>query len=335
MADLSYLFQGSAPPAVNSTTVSQNGLPDWYQEYLRGIAAQGVNIAGQNSTNPIPQADVAGFTQPQLDAFSAVRQNQGAWRPALQQAGDVLSGLPTQTNTLVGNAQNAVGAPAMTFPSNFSNYMSPYTMGVVNEIGRLGNQNFSENIMPQIQSSMIGSGQFGSTRNADILSRAGRDAQKAISGEQSAALQAGYGTAGTLFTQDANRVQQQGQLQSSAALQGAQIGANAGTSTAGALTTLGQNQSGLGLADAQALGAVGQQQQGQNQGVLDTAYTNQLNAQNYDWTQLNNLNSVVRGMQLPSTQTQVNNAPLAGSTYQASPLAQVGQVYGFMQGARK
>lgn len=441
MADLSYLFQGNAPPAVNSTTVAQNGLPEWYQEYLRGIAAQGVNIAGQNSTNPIPQMSVADFSPEQLAAFQAVQQNRGAWQPAMQQAGNILAGQPGASSGLINQAQQAVAGPTPSgpenfsqytpfttaginelgtpgslpenfsayspfatagldelkapaaFPDRFSQYMSPYTMGVVNEISRLGTQNFSENIMPAVTSAMIGSGQFGSTRNADLLGRAARDTQRNITGAQSEALQAGYGMAGNLFNQDAareqqqqqarasllqtgtgqagqlfgqdaarlqqqqqaragllqtgaaqagnlfnldaTRAQQQGQLQSSAALQGAQIGANAGVATAGALTNLGQNQSALGLADAQAIGAVGQQKQGLQQGMLDTAYTNQVNAQGYDWSQLNNLNSIVRGMQLPQTQTQVTNAPLSGSTYTNSPLAQVGQVYGWMQGARK
>lgn len=388
MADLSYLFRGDAPPAVNATTVAQNGLPDWYQEYLRGIAAQGVNIAGQNTTNPIPQMSVADFTPEQLSAFQAVQQNRGAWQPAMQQAGNILAGQPGTSSGLINQAQQAVSGPALsgpanfgqytpfttagidelktptTFPNSFSQYMSPYTMGVVNEISRLGNQNFSENIMPAVTSAMIGSGQFGSTRNADLLGRAARDAQRNITGAQSEALQAGYGMAGNLFNQDAareqqqqqaragllqtgaaqagnlfnqdaTRAQQQGQLQSSSALQGAQIGANAGVATAGALTNLGQNQSALGLADAQAIGAVGQQKQGLQQGALDTAYTNQVNAQGYDWSQLNNLNSIVRGMPMPQMQTQVTNAPLPGSTYTTSPLAQVGQVYGWMQGARK
>lgn len=332
---LNYLFQGTPPPAINSTTVSQNGLPDWYQEYLRGIAAQAVNIAGQTTTNPIPQQNVAGFTPDQTQSFQGVRDNQGVWQPFMQQAAGALAGQPAATNALISQAQSAVGGAAQTFPSNYSQYMSPYTMNVVNEIGRLGNQNFSENIMPGVNAAMIGSGQFGSTRNADVLARAGRDVQKNISGQQSEALQAGYGMAGTLFNQDANRVQQQGQLQSSAALQGAQIGSNANIATSGALAQLGQNTSALGLADAQALGAVGSQQQGFAQTGLDTAYTNQMNAQNYDWTQLNNLNSILRGMPLPQTSTVVQNAPLPGSTYGASPLAQVGQMYGWMQGARK
>jgi hypothetical protein len=384
---LDYLFNGQAPQNINATTVSQNGLPDWYQEYLRGVAGQGVNIAGQNSSNPIPQMSVAGLTPDQEQAAQGVRNNQGAWQPWLGQAGSALQGASGQANDLVNQAQTAVaGAPQsgpgsyaqytpyttagigelaapQSFPANYSQYMSPHTMGVVNEIGRLGNQNFSENIMPQVNASMIGSGQFGSTRNADVLARAGRDAQQNILGQQANALETGYSTAGTLFNQDANRLQQQQQAragllqtgatqagnlfnqdanraqqqqqyQSSAALQGAQIGSNAATGAAGALSALGQNYSSLGLADSQALGAIGSQQQALQQGALDTAFNNQTSAQNYDWSQLNNLNSILRGLQLPTTQTQVTNAPLAGSKYTSSPLEQVGQIYGWMQGRK-
>jgi hypothetical protein len=331
---LDYLFNGASPPAVNATTVSQNGLPDWYQEYLRGVAAQGTNIAGQNAANPIPQRNVAGFTPDQTSAFQGVRANQEVWKPQLQQASDVLNSLPGQTTGLIDQAQSAVAGKPATFPGSYQQYMSPYTMDVVSEIGRLGTQNFSENIMPQINSSMIGSGQFGSTRNADVLARAGRDSAAATLGAQSGALQSGFVQAGQLFNQDANREQQQDQFQSSAALQGAQIGANAGAATAGALSQLGANTSALGLADSQALNAVGKEQQQLQQAALDTSFVNQENAQNYDWSQLNNLNSILRGMPLPQTSVQVGNAPLAGSTYGASPLAQIGQTYGWLQGRK-
>lgn len=334
MTSLNYLFEGAPPPAVTSTTVSQNGLPDWYQEYLRGIAGQATNIAGQNATNPIPQASVAGFAPDQTTAFQEVRGNVGSWRPQFTAAGQTLQGAGAQTTGLINQAQDAVAGQPQKFPDNYSQYMSPYTMGVVNEIGRLGNQNFSENIMPQINASMIGSGQFGSTRNADVLARAGRDNEANTLGQQSQALQGGFAQAGQLFNQDANRAQQQGQFQSSAALQGAQIGSGAAIGQAGALSQLGAQTSALGLGDAQSLGAIGREQQQLQQTGYDVALANQNTAQNYDWNQLANLNSAVRGLPMPQTTTTSATAPLAGSTYGASPLAQVGQAYGWLRGNR-
>lgn len=314
MAVLDYLFQGTAPSSVTSSAVSYNGLPDWYQEYLRGIAGKATGVAGAQQASGMPEQAVAGFTPDQTAAFQKVRDNTGAWQPGLDQA-----------KTMVGGATNAVAGPSAnwTDPGVASKYMSPYTSQVVDNIARLGTRNFEENIMPGINASMIGSGQFGSTRNADILSRAGRDAAADITGQQAQALEAGYSTGAGIFGSDAARQQQQQQLQANAGLQGAsQLGA------------LSQAQAALGLTDAQALQASGQQQQQLNQQTLNTDFTNQTNAQNYDWNVLNNLNSVLRGLQLPTAQTVTSNAPAAGSTYNQSPLAQVGTALGTIAGSK-
>lgn len=312
-------------------------------------------------------------------ANSALSGVMGNVNGRLATAGSTLSGVMDPTKKLVNQAQTAVAGNAEQFPDNFSQYMSPYTMSVVNEIGRLGNQNFSEKIMPQIMSSMISSGQFGSERNADVLGRAARDAQLGITGEQSKALESGYGTAGNLFNADANRTQQQQKMQGDTALQGASTVANAGIGVgnaqgalaqtagstgaavgnamvnsatgqagaltalgnaqtnlgasigntginqAGALTALGKNTSELGYTDAGALNTVGNQQQALQQTGLDTAYNNEVNAQTHDLNTINNVNNVVRNLQLPTNATQITNAPVAGAGVTASPITTAGQ----------
>lgn len=118
------------------------------------------------------------------------------------------------------NAGNAVAPGAQDWTSNYSKYMSPYTSDVVDNIARLGKRNWEDTIMPGINSSMIGAGQFGSTRNADILSKAGLSANQDILGQQANALQSGYTTGAGIFANDANRIQQQQQLQANTDLAG-------------------------------------------------------------------------------------------------------------------
>lgn len=325
---LDYLFGGTPPPSVNATTASTNGLPDWYQEYLRGIAGRATNIAGVNQAAPLPEQSVAGFTPDQTDAFQQVRNNQGVWRPGVQQAQGVAGQIAPQVQNLVGAAQTAVAGPAAKFTDNYSQYMSPYTQGVVDNISRLGNRNFTENLAPVVNSSMIGSGQFGSERNADVLARAARDTQADITGQQSQALQAGYNTAGTLFNNDANRTQQQQQMQGAAALGGAGAVSTGLGTAATQLGGLAQSSAALGLGDAQTLQATGQQQQQLNQAGFDTAYTNATAANNNDWTQLNNVNAAVRGLPMPSTQVGTSNAPLASASYGTGSIGALGQAYG-------
>jgi len=314
MADTNYLFQGTPPSSVTSSVVSTSGLPDWYQEYLRGIAGKATQIAGSQQTMPLPAQAVAGFTPDQIAAFQGVRANQGAWRPGMTTAQGMVSGAPS-----------ALAGPAMSWtdPGMAAKYMSPYTESVVSNIARLGTRNFEENLMPGINATMIGSGQYGSTRNADVLGRAARDVQADISGQQAQAMEQGYQTGSNIFASDAARQQQQQQLQAATGLQaGQQLGA------------LSQTTAGLGLTDAQALQAAGQQQQQLAQQGLSTDYLNQTNAMNFDWNTLNNLNSVLRGMQLPTTQTSMVNAPQPNATFSQSPLSQVGSMIGGYTGTK-
>lgn len=378
-ADLSFLFNGTPPQAVTGSTTSTANVPDWLSDYRRGIAGKATAIAG-NGYQAYPDARLADFNGDQQNAFQSVRNNQGDWKPELgaaqQTAASIapnadarlaqgaqygagalgsVTGAAGAANDIAGSAagaaNGAVAGPAQTFTNNYQQYMSPYTANVVNEIGRLGNQNLQENLIPGVQDQFLGNGQFGSTRNADILGRTVRDAQTNISGLQSNALQAGYNTAGTLFNQDANRAQQQGQLQATTALNagqlgtqtalgggsmvgqtalgagtlannGASIGAYADTAQAaqqGALATMQQT---LGNNDAQNLANVGSAQQGLTQAGLNTSYQDFLNQRDNDKNNLTWMNSMVNGLPVNTSSTQITNNPATNAnTFGASPAA--------------
>jgi hypothetical protein len=316
-----------------STTASASNVPDWYSDYIRGIAGKGLELAGAGQEGQIPQQSIAGFTPDQVQAFQQIRDNQGMWKPGLEQAGQTVQGA-VDTAQSAGQAANAaVAGPSKnwTDPGTQQSYMSPYTNSVVNEIARLGNQNFNENVMPQINASMIGSGQFGSTRNATNLGNAARDTQQNIMGQQAGALEAGYSTAGNLFNQDAGRAQQQQQMQGQTALGAGQLGATTGLQAGQQQGALAQTGAGLAFGDAQALQAAGQQQQQLQQTGLDTDYNNLVAQQQYGWNNLNNLNSIIRGAQLPTNQTSMTQGPLS-RTMGDSPLVGIGKTYAGMAG---
>ena len=313
-------------PSPTSTSTQQ---PDWYQQLLRGIAGVGGEVANR-PFQQFPGERQADLTPDQLAAQQGVRNMQGAWQPAVQGGLNALQGaLPAvqgalgQAGQFGQQAVGAVGGPAQSWTNNWQQYMSPYTSGVVNEISRLGNQNLFENILPQINDQFISSGGFGSTRNAEMLGRGIRDAQTNISGLQSAALQAGYNAGAGIFANDANRAQQQQQLQGQTALGAGQLATsgasalgNASVGVGNALGGLGQMQQNLGLADINALNNSGVQQQQFAQQGMDLNYNDFMTQQNRDWTQLNNLSSLIRGQQLPtqttgiSTQTYPTTSPL-------------------------
>lgn len=89
-------------------------------------------------------------------------------------------------NTTPG--QGALGQYSQFNQQQQQQFMNPYVNNVVNEQARLSNQNFNENVMPQVNSTFTGTGQFGSSRNADFMNRAIRDQQYGLAGQQGQTL---------------------------------------------------------------------------------------------------------------------------------------------------
>lgn len=183
MADL---FQGSALPAVTTTTQAQETVPEFYSNYLQDIA----NLGQQ----AVQGAGVAGFSPLQQQALQMA--------PALSFAG---SGTLGQAAGLAG----AAGTTAA--PEIVQGYMNPYQSAVVDEMGRLTQRNLRENILPALGGAAVSSGQFGSKRQADITGQTLRDIQADLLGKQYQALQTGYDTSTKAAQTDLARQLQAGQ----------------------------------------------------------------------------------------------------------------------------
>lgn len=308
---LEFLTQGT-PASSNQNQVTQSTLPDWYNSYIQGIANKASSIASQPYQN-YPGQQLADFNDTQRQAFDLVGSNVGNYMPYLNSAGNSFG----QAGQYGAGATNAVGGPGQSWIDDgvMQKYMSPYTKSVVDEISRLGNQNLMESILPQVQSSFVGSGQFGSSRNADILGRSVRDAQTNISGLQSQALQSGYGTAANIFNQDALRDQAWKGLQAQTYL-GA---GNLANQTGAQQGALGQLRQSLGMGDVSALGAVGGQQQALEQSAYDRMLANFREQRDWDWTQLGRMQNAVSGIQLPQGQQTSSSGTSASAG--SSPLA--------------
>lgn len=183
MADL---FQGSALPAVTTTTQTQQTAPDFYTNYLQDIA----NL-GQSA---VQQGGVAGFSPLQQQAFQMAPEMAFAGSGSLGQASQMLEG--------------AGGTAA---PEIVGGYMNPYTSAVVDEMGRLTQRNVQENIMPTLGGAAAGSGQYGSRRHQQIAGNTLRDIQADLLGKQYQALGTGYDASMKAAQADLNRQLQAGQ----------------------------------------------------------------------------------------------------------------------------
>lgn len=351
--------------------VVSNDLPAWYQQYTQNLAQQAASLASANNTGALPANSVAGFNQDQQQAFANLRANQGVWQPGLDAASTISGQIAPTAAKFIDYAQGAVGAPAFTtaesvqpwaqgaqdaasgsaqnWTDNYSKYMSPYTTEVVDNIARLGKRNWEDMIMPGVNSSMIGAGQFGSTRNADILTKAGLSANQDIMGQQSTALQSGYNSAAGIFgsdanraqaqqqlqantalsggnmmqgalSADANRIQNQGQLQANTALSGATGAVNALNTASDNSGALAQMYQSMGQTDVNNLAGVGAQQQALQQRGYDTAFGNAQLARTDPWTQLTNAQGVLGNIKLPTVQStaqsgQIGNPPTSTDSW--------------------
>lgn len=268
---------GTVPGQTNSAqsnfTNSGPAIPPWQMQGLQTIVGQGAALASRDYT-PYEGQRIADFTPDQLNSQQLFRQQAASTQVD-----------PTQM-------QNNLSYGLSGFdPNEVNKYMSPYTTGVINEISRLGNQNLQENVLPSVNSTFTGAGQFGSTRNQDFTNRAVRDTGYNILGQQSNALQAA----------ETNALGQYNQWHQNA------LG-NAGAA---------QNLQAQGAANLNQQGAL---QQTMDQSNLNLAYQDFQNQQNYPQQQWGWYNDLLHGTGLTGlTATSGGGSQSSTSTTEYKP----------------
>lgn len=284
--------QSSAPA---TTTVQQNSVPPFLEDaYLKGINR--ADAASQQPYTPYAGQRLTGFSADQTQAQNMAENGIGQFMPTYN-AGVAA----TQATTTPFNSHS------------LDAYMNPYTSQVTDEIARLGNQNFTNNILPGVNSQFTGGGMFGSSRNAVALGRAAEATQRDITGQQSQALQQGYNNSMNAYQTDQARNLQAGQ------------------------NLVNQAQSGQNIygQDVNLLNTSGQQQQQLQQQGLDTAYNDFLTQQQYPMAQAQYFNNIVRGI----PQTGLVTAQTQNYGNQGNPISQAlglgGTLYGAVNGAPK
>ena len=182
------LFQGTAPPNVDTTKSTATTAPGYYTDYLSGLAG-----AGQQGLAKSPAELVAGFSPLQQQAFGNVQNAATSYMPQMNEA----------------QATAGLGAQGIT-QQNIQNYMNPYAQNVVGEMARLNQQNLNQNLLPNLKAGFVGTGAGGSQRNAGALAQFLAQNQANLTGQQSGELSKGFSTA-------LGAAQQQAQLQNQAA----------------------------------------------------------------------------------------------------------------------
>jgi len=255
--------QGGALPNITTSQEQATAAPTFYTDYLNQLAKQG--------TNAVSSAGYVGPTDLQKAAFTQTGSNVGNYIPTL--------------NAATGLAQSAGGD----ISGSIDNFYNKYNTNVVDAIGNLGNANIAQNLAPQANAGVVGSGGFGSQRGTQALGEVLANAGLAITGQQAAAKQAGW-------QQALQAAQQQAQQQLGASQQ---------------LGNLASSTQGLGMGDVNALATIGGQQQ-----------TIAQNKELFPMQQLTNASQLLKGYTIPTSVSSSYTGPIPGA-YAASPLQQI------------
>jgi hypothetical protein len=160
----------------------------------------------------------------------------------------------------------------------------------VDEMARLQNQNIQRSVLPALRGAGVGSGSFGSSRQANATGQTLAEMQRNLTGQQYNALNTGYNTAMSAAQADLSRQLQAGQ----------------------GLGNVAQQQYSIGTGGLKTLEDLGAQQQALGQKQLD-----------YPMIQAQNLAKLFQGLNVPSGETLQKVGPGQAGQYSLSPLSQI------------
>ena len=151
------LIQGEAMPDVTTTQTQSTSTPSWYSDYLQNVATTGGAAADK--------AQFVGIQPMQQQSYDLASANVGNYKPTLDVGTGALGSAVGSTGPLAAANPYLTSAANPTY-NTVQNYMNPYTKEVVGQIGDLAQQNIMQNVAPQTNAGIVGSGQFGSQRGA-------------------------------------------------------------------------------------------------------------------------------------------------------------------------
>lgn len=306
MSVTDFLFEGQPPKSVTTYGETIKDMPKWLSDYTQGLISR-ANAVASEPYQPYKGPRIAGFTQDQKNAFDTTRQNIGNYEPgmeaaayAAQEAGEV---------SPLTQAQPYMQQAGRSFTDSYQDYMDPYVGNVIDRAELEANRNFTEKLMPSIDSKYTSAGQYGSAAALREANRGARDITEGLQSQSLAALSGAFGQAGTLFNQDANR---QGALAATAG----NLATSEGQLKLGASQqqgALAQAMQSMGLKDSAALDAIGSAQQSQQQKNLDLAYKDFTDQRDHPRDTIDWMSSVVRGLPAPSSERTTSTGPSAVS----------------------
>jgi hypothetical protein len=262
------ITQGAPLPDITQTQTTSTTAPDYYTNYLTDLSQAGQTAMGRTGAESI-----AGYDPLQTLGYGQVETAAGAYKPGLTSA-----------------ANTAATAAGGITPERLTALMNPYTQNVVDEMGRLSQQNVQRNLLPMLKAGFVGSGGLGSRRYAGALGQSLADIQTNLTGQQYGALSKGYSEALKAALDEGNLLNQAARTQADIAAA----------------------EQSLGLTGAGALTKAGAERQAYQQSILDAPLKTATTA-----------SGLMRGYTVPTTQTETFVGPKGEGYYQKSDLDKI------------
>ena len=278
------LFQGEAPPNVQTTRETAAVAPQYLTDYLTQLAQQGQQalgtkdpVTGAYTTPTQEQLKTAGT--PYVAPLSQLQKDTATYAP------EALMRYQTPMDEAYDVGKEATGVSQ----ADISKFYNPYENAVIGGMGVQSATNVQRNLMPQLKAGFVGTGGLGGTRYANALGQTMGDVNTTLLQEQNKGRAAGYQSA-----LDAALREMSGQTQAGQML--------------GTLGAQEQQAATTGLKSASDIGAI---EQAQNQALI-----------NAPTTMASNVAQILRGYTYPTVTTEKYDGP--ASSYGPSVLSQIG-----------
>jgi len=278
------LFQGEAPPNVQTTRETAAVAPQYLTDYLTQLATQGQQTLGVKDPvtgvyTPPTQAQLTTAGTPYVAPLSQLQKDVATAAPTAL----------TRYQTPMDAALTAGQAGAGIDQADISKFYNPYENAVIGGMGVQSATNVQRNLMPQLKGGFVGTGGLGGQRYANALGQTMGDVNTALLQEQNKGRATGYQSA-----LDAALREMSGQTQAGQML--------------GTLGAQEQQAATTGLKTGADIGAI---EQAQNQAII-----------NAPTTMASNVAQILRGYTYPTVTTEKYEGP--ASSYGPSVLSQIG-----------
>jgi hypothetical protein len=278
------LFQGEAPPNVQTTRETAAVAPQYLTDYLTQLASQGQQSLG------VKDSVTGAYTAPTQEQLTTAGAPYVA--PLTQLQKSAATNAPTDLyryqdpmDLAYQTGQEATGIDQ----SDISKFYNPYENAVIGGMATQSATNVQRNLMPQLKAGFVGTGGLGGQRYANALGQTMGDVNTSLLQEQNKGRAAGYQSA-----LDAALREMSGQTQSTQAL--------------GSLGAQEQQAATAGLKTQADIGAI---EQAQNQAMI-----------NAPTTMAGNVAQILRGYTYPTVTTEKYEGP--ATSYGPSVLSQIG-----------